>query len=63
MITRNGYKGIDITNKTRRGDIQRYNIFITPFEIIVFKMSGTGDYVKNGDEAKRFFGSIQLKEY
>lgn len=62
-IVRNGYKGFDITNKTRRGDVQRYNIFVTPFEIIFFKMSGTGDYVKNGDEANRFFNSIQLKEY
>ncbi len=62
-ITRNGYNGLDITNKTRRGDIQRYNIFVTPFEVIIFKMSGTGEYVKNGDEAKKFFGSIQFKEY
>ena len=23
----------------------------------------TGDYVKNGEEAKQFFSSIQLKEY
>lgn len=61
-ITRNGYKGFAITNKTRRGDVQRYNIFITPFEIIFFKMSGTGDYVKNGDEADRFFNSIQFRE-
>lgn len=62
-ISRNGYTGIDLVNKTRRGDIQRYNIFITPFEIIIFKMSGTGDYVMNGEESKKFFGSIQLKEY
>jgi hypothetical protein len=62
-ITRNGYKGFDIINRTRRGDIQRYNIFITPFEVIFFKMSGTGDYVSRGDEAKKFFGSIQFKEY
>jgi uncharacterized protein YbaP (TraB family) len=62
-IVRNGYKGIDLTNRTRRGDLQRYNIFITPFEIVVFKMSGTGDYVKDGDEAKKFFSSIQLKEF
>ncbi len=62
-IFKNGYKGFDITNRTRRGDLQRYNIFITPFEIIFFKMSGTGNYVEEGDEAKRFFGSIQLKEY
>jgi uncharacterized protein YbaP (TraB family) len=62
-ITRNGYRGFDIINKTRRGDIQRYNIFVTPFEVIFFKMSGNGEYVNRGDEAKRFFGSIQLKEY
>ncbi len=62
-IVKNGYKGFDITNRTRRGDIQRYNIFITPFEIIFFKMSGNSDYVKDGEEAKRFFSSIQLSEY
>jgi len=62
-ITNNGYKGYDITSRTRRGDYNRYNIFITPFEVIFFKMGGNGDYIKNGDEAKRFFNSIQLKEY
>ncbi len=63
VVTKNGFKGIDITNRTRRGDVQRYNIFITPFEIIFFKMSGNGDYVTAGEEAKKFFGSIQFKEY
>ncbi|MBC7948198.1 MAG: TraB/GumN family protein [Chitinophagaceae bacterium] len=62
-MTRNGFNGFAITNKTRRGDVQRYNIFITPFEILFFKMSGTGDYVKNGEEANRFFNSIHFKEY
>jgi hypothetical protein len=62
-IVRNGYKGFDIRNRTRRGDYQRYNIFITPYEILIFKMSGTGEYVKNGEESNRFFNSIQLKEY
>ena len=63
MITRNGYKGFDVVNRTRRGDLQRYNIFITPFEIIFFKISGNGDYVKNGPEAERFFSSIRFTEY
>jgi len=62
-VVRNGYQGIDLVNKTRRGDIQRYNIFTTPFEVIIFKMSGTGEYVGQGEEAQRFFSSIQLKEY
>ncbi|MEJ0105690.1 MAG: TraB/GumN family protein [Bacteroidota bacterium] len=62
-IYKNGYKGFDIVNRTRRGDVQRYNIFVTPFEIIFFKMSGNDDYVKKGMEATRFFSSIRLKEY
>lgn len=62
-ITKNGYKGYDIINRTRRGDYQRYHIFITPFELIVFKMSGNGEYINNGTEADKFFQSVQLKEY
>ncbi len=59
-IERNGYPGYDISNRTRRGDLQRYHIYITPFEVVIFKMSGKGDYVK-GPEASSFFNSIQLK--
>lgn len=60
-ITKNGYTGMDITNKTRRGDIQRYNIFITPYEVIFFKMSGNENYVEGGTEASDFFNSIVLQ--
>jgi uncharacterized protein YbaP (TraB family) len=59
-ITRSGYKGFDISARTRRGDIQRYNILITPTEVWVFKMSGTNGYV-DGPEAEQFFGSIHLR--
>ena len=62
-VTKNGYKGFDVLNRTRRGDLQRYQIYITPFEILFFKMSGNADYVKNGPEADRFFSSIRFKEY
>ena len=61
QISKNGYAGFDITNRTRRGDMQRYNIFITPFEVLFFKMSGKENYV-DGAEAEQFFSSIQLKE-
>lgn len=63
QITKNGYKGYDISSRTRRGDFNRYNIFVTPFEVIFFKMGGNGDYAKDGEEAKKFFSSIQLKEF
>ncbi len=62
-VTKNGYKGFDVVNRTRRGDLQRYQIYITPFEVIFFKMSGNGDYIKNGPEASRFFSSITFREY
>jgi uncharacterized protein YbaP (TraB family) len=61
QIEKNGYKGYDITNKTRRGDIQRYNIFVTPFEVMVFKMSGNAAYA-DGKEADQFFNSIEIKK-
>lgn len=60
-ITKSGYPGFDITNRTRRGDLQRYNIIVTPFEVLLFKMSGNENYVA-GREAERFFSSIHLKE-
>jgi uncharacterized protein YbaP (TraB family) len=61
QISSNGYSGWDITSRTRRGDIQRYNVFVTPFEVIIFKMSGNGDFVKTTTDADAFFNSIKFK--
>ncbi|MDB5232019.1 MAG: lipoprotein [Chitinophagaceae bacterium] len=58
-ITKNGYEGLNIINKNRRGDLQRYNIFVLPYEILIFKMSGNDDYV-SGNEAGDFFNSISI---
>jgi uncharacterized protein YbaP (TraB family) len=60
LLENNGYNGYDIVNKNRTGDVQRYNIFVTPSEVIVFKMGGKENYTK-GPEADRFFSSIRLK--
>ncbi len=60
-IAKNGYPGMDIRNKTRKGDMQHYQLFFTPSELLVFKMGGKGDYV-NGTEAETFFNSIELRE-
>jgi uncharacterized protein YbaP (TraB family) len=61
LLFKDGYKGYQIVNKTRHGDMQRYNILETPFEVLVFKMSGNGNYVE-GKEANKFFNSIRLKK-
>jgi hypothetical protein len=59
-IYRNGYSGYDIINKTRRGDLQRFHIFITPSEILIFKVSGKENYAM-GKEANTFFASIAMQ--
>lgn len=60
-VTRNGYPGLDIVNKTRTGDLQRYLILLAPSEVLVFKMSGKDDYV-SGEEGDQFFRSIRVEE-
>ncbi|HBS87479.1 MAG: hypothetical protein A2W91_00565 [Bacteroidetes bacterium GWF2_38_335] len=59
-INKNGYPGYDILNKTRRGDYQRFNILITPLEIIVMKMGGIGDFVKT--EGDKYFNSLKFEK-
>ena len=61
-IEKDGYKGFDITNRTRRGDAQHYQIIVTPFEVIMAKMSGSMDYVLEGTEAASFFKSVSIKK-
>ena len=60
-IQRNGYQGFDILNRTRNGNYQRYQMYVTPFEILVFKLGGTGDFAK-GKDGDLFFNSIQLQD-
>jgi uncharacterized protein YbaP (TraB family) len=57
-ITKNGFNGFDITNRTRKGDVQRYNIFVLPNELVILKVSGIADYVSSGKEAEQFFSSL-----
>lgn len=58
ITSNNGYPGFDITSKTRRGDVLRYKVFISPQEIFVFMMGGNGDFAKK--ESEKFFSSIQF---
>lgn len=56
--TVSGFKAKDILNKTRKGDYQRRLIVYTPLELIFFKMSGTGEWVK--DYGDQFFESLVI---
>lgn len=59
-IERFGFSGYEIVNKTVRGDIQQYQILITPLELVVFKMGGTGKYLKKVKYDEAFFSSIEF---
>lgn len=57
-ISRNGFSGFDIVNKTKTGDFQRYHIFFTPIHVLLFKMGGKHDWVNTASDS--FFKSINL---
>ncbi len=58
-VSKNGFKGINIVNKTKTGNFQRYQIYLTPLQIFIFKMGGNDDFAqKYGDD---FFDNIKLK--
>lgn len=59
-IEKDGAKGFYVLNKTRKGDIQAYNILITPDELYIFKVSGTGENAKS-EYGQRFLNSIKLQ--
>ena len=48
----NGVKGIEIVNKTRRGDEQHYQIFFTDLEMILFKLGGKHQYATGNEDRK-----------
>jgi len=59
-IKRNGFEGLDIKNQLKNGDHQRYHIFVTPLEILIFKMGGDGDFVVVHSDT--IFNSIKFRK-
>lgn len=59
FIEKDGFEGLDIKNQLKNGDRQRYQIFQTPLEILIFKMGGEGDYVTQYSD--RIFNSLRFK--
>lgn len=59
ITSNNGIKGIELVNRTRRGDEQHYQIYFTDVEMILFKLGGKQNYA-TGSESKQFFNSIRF---
>jgi uncharacterized protein YbaP (TraB family) len=52
------YPGFAITNKTKKGDYQKYHIYKTPLELVVIKFGGKLDFVKLYEQ--EVFNSIEF---
>ena len=52
------YPGFDIENITKTGNHQRYLFYVTPLEIIILKMDGKKEFVKN--ESDKVISSIRF---
>ena len=57
-ISVGGHPGIDVLNRTRRGDYHRRMIIILPEEILILKLTSTGEKVKLG-YGNEFFSSLK----
>ncbi|MBR9861647.1 TraB/GumN family protein [bacterium] len=49
-----GVPGFDIINETKKGDVQRYHIMVTPLELIIFKVGGKKEFVRRTEVAQFF---------
>ncbi|MES2726175.1 MAG: TraB/GumN family protein [Bacteroidota bacterium] len=58
-LTENGDICFLVNSKTRRGDIEKYKIIITPFKLFAFKVAGNGAYA-NSSTANQFLNSAKL---
>ena len=58
-VNKDKIKGLEVVNRLKNGDYQRYQIYLKPLEIIIFKMAGEGDYVNKYSDA--IFNSLAFK--
>jgi hypothetical protein len=58
-IEKDGYPGIDVKNRLKNGKHQRYQLFLTPLEVLVFKMGADGGYVSQASDT--VFNSLRFR--
>ncbi len=61
IISNNNNPGFDIYNKTGKGDIHRSQLFFLDNEIVLIKLSGSGDKIKKG-VGDYFFSTLKLTQ-
>lgn len=60
-IVSNGFKGIEIVTKLKTGDLNRFYILASPFNIYIVRLSGKKNFAISKD-ANNFFNSLKINE-
>lgn len=60
-IFSNGFEGIEVVTKLKTGDLNRFQILASPFNVYIIRMSGKKDFAVSSD-ADNFFKSITINE-
>jgi len=60
-IVSNGFNGIEVVTELKTGDLNRFQILASPFNVYIIRMSGKKDFAATSD-ADAFFKSIKINE-
>lgn len=60
-IKSNGFPGFDIVTELKTGDLNRFQILVSPFNVYIVRMSAK-DKFATGSESDNFFKSLKINE-
>ncbi len=60
-IVSNGFNGMEVVTELKTGDLNRFQILASPFNVYIIRMAGKKDFAA-GSEADDFFRSIRINE-
>src|SRR5690606_33859445 len=60
-ITSNGFKGMEIVTQLKTGDLNRFRILVSPFNVYIIRMSGKKEFATS-KIADKFFSTLSISE-
>ncbi len=60
-IFSNGFEGMEVVTELKTGDLNRFHILASPFNVYIIRLSGKKDFALSSD-ANNFFKTIQIRE-
>lgn len=60
-ITSNGFSGMEVVTQLKTGDLNRFQILASPFNVYIIRMAGKQEFATSSD-ADAFFRSIRINE-